>query len=80
MSWNYRIVKDEQGYFITDVYYKDDEPHSWGERHNILDSETYENLTFQIDAVMKAYGEPVLYAVGETISTIPSPQPRGETE
>lgn len=68
MSWNYRVVKDEQGFHVTDVFYdKDGWPRSWGERHNILEGETFDELSFQIEAVQKAWAEPVLYVKGNKL-------------
>ena len=62
--WNYRVVHDEDGYFVTDVYYDDaGQPHSWGERHFFLDGDTKDDLGFEVSAVTEAWAKPTLEVV-----------------
>jgi hypothetical protein len=64
MSWNYRIVHDEHGYYITDVFCDEHgDPEIWGERHTVLQGEDFEGLTFNVAKSSEALHKPVLKVV-----------------
>lgn len=61
MSWNYRVLENENGFGIYEVYYDDD-----GGINNISAApmepygETVEDLKWDMDAMNAAFDKPVL--------------------
>lgn len=68
--WNYRVVIDEEGAFVTDVYYTDGKPDSWGELHPILYAETPSGLNGLNKMVQEAFEKPPLFIKGGKIGEV----------
>ncbi len=75
--WNYRIVATNHGrcsdwsFTIRDVYYKNNEPTSWGEGPQYPSGADTENLASDLEAMKKAVYSPLLIVVGDKLVEFP---------
>lgn len=72
--WNYRIlaevVRDHTEYYVTEVYYRGDEPVSWVDREgiNVLGGwDDLDDLKGTIRQVQEAVTKPVLRVMGDRL-------------
>lgn len=66
--WNYRVIKDEDGFSIREVYYKDEAPEAWSARPMYPCGETSEELNADLDRMREAFNKPILVEKNELIS------------
>jgi hypothetical protein len=67
MSWNYRVVKEEDGFYsICEVYYnKDGKIDGWISAPTfIFEGSSVKELQENLDRVRKAFDKPILKQVG----------------
>lgn len=59
MTWNYRIIKEDDSYSVCEVYYSRNKPHSWSEPITIAGESTDEILE-QLEMIVKDINSKVL--------------------
>jgi len=77
MSWNYRVVKGEEGLRIFDVYYNDaGQPIGSNLAPTYVHGETVDDLRAQLQLMTEALAQPVLAEAD--IGSASSPNARAE--
>ena len=60
--WNYRIIKDDTGFTIREVYYNDDDIiFGWSQEPDYSYGETIDELLGDFELMVKAFKAPILY-------------------
>ena len=63
-SWNYRIIEDDDTFYICEVYYDaDGNPEAYSEGHSHPMGSTKDALFLDIDLMLRAMTKSVLHAV-----------------
>lgn len=61
MSWNYRVVKDENRLYIYDVYYNEQGiPHGTHDRPTFVCGENIKEMKSQLQRMLEALDKPIL--------------------
>ena len=60
MTWNYRVVKENDCYSIREVYYEKGKPTSWTKDGIPVYGEDYKDLVYDFFLMEKAFRKPVL--------------------
>jgi len=67
MSWNYRIIKEKDYYYIGEVFYKKDgDIEGWTDPINILDEEL-DGLKMDYRLIAEAFKKPTLEVKGNKL-------------
>lgn len=66
MSYNYRIIKDEQGYTIHEVYYTKGKPTMWTDEV-VPHGETLKELKEDFKLYRQAFKRPILEVRGKKL-------------
>lgn len=61
MSWNYRVVQENNAYTIREVYYDDNgQPHAWSSTGSLAYGENAAELAQDVELMVQAATKPAL--------------------